>query len=53
MMELTTSPVREYDFTICEGRIVVRSLARINALLDVWTKDLDVKHLMAQALTRR
>lgn len=44
MMELTTSPVREYDFTICEGRIVVRSLARINALLDVWTKDLDVKY---------
>lgn len=44
MIELTTSPVRGYDLTICEGRIVVRSLARINALLDVWTKDLDVKY---------
>lgn len=44
MFELVVSPIREYNLTICEGRIVVRSLARINALLDVWTKDLDDKY---------
>lgn len=43
-MELTVSPIRKYNLTICEGRVVVRSLARINALLDVWTKDIDVKY---------
>lgn len=44
MFELVVSPIRDYNLTICEGRIVVRSLARINALLDVWTKDLDDKY---------
>lgn len=44
MFELVVSPIREYNLTICEGRVVVRSLARINALLDVWTKDLEAKH---------
>lgn len=43
-MELTVSPIRKYNLTICEGRIVVRSLSRINALLDVWSKDLDDKY---------
>ena len=43
-MELTVSPIRKYNLTICEGRVVVRSIARINALLDVWTKDIDVKY---------
>lgn len=44
MFELVVSPVREYNLTICEGRVVVRSLVRINALLDVWTRDLEAKH---------
>lgn len=43
-MELSFSPIRNYNLTICEGRIVVRSLARINALLDVWTKELAPKY---------
>ena len=44
MFELVVSPVREYNLTICEGRVVVRSLARINALLDVWTKGIEAKY---------
>lgn len=44
MFELGVFPIRDYNLTICEGRIVVRSLARINALLDVWTKNLDAKY---------
>ena len=43
MIELVVSSIRDYNLTICEGRIVVRSLGRINALLDVWTKDIDPK----------
>lgn len=49
MIELAVSPVRAYTLTICEGRIVVRSQSRINALLDIWTKDLpaNMKHILA------
>lgn len=49
MIELAVSPVRAYSLTICEGRIVVRSQGRINALLDIWTKHLpdNMKHILA------
>lgn len=50
MIELSVTPVRTYSLTTIEGRIVVRSQSRINALLDIWTKDLpdNLKHILAE-----
>lgn len=49
MFELSVSPVRSYILTICDGRVVVRSQSRVNALLDIWGKNLpeDYKNILA------